>query len=444
MMSFFKRAYVAEGPTREDVERISSLMEEEFESLFELYRHFHAHPELAGQEEKTSSRLAAELETIGFVVTQGVGGYGVVGLHENGEGPTIMVRSDLDALPVLESTGLPYASRERARDADGPETGVMHACGHDLHTAVLVGSARLLMRCRENWQGTLIMVGQPSEETGTGAMAMLEDGLFTRFPRPDCILGLHVRPPVPAGKVGYSEGATMAGCASLDLRIRGVGGHGSRPHEVKDPIVMAAETILLLQTIVSREIDPKESAVVSVGSIHGGTRSNIIPDDVSLKINYRYFSPGVDRQIISAIERIVRGVAVAAGVPEDRVPLLATTMTGPPIYSDPGISRRMAELFRSVFGKDNVMKLDPLTASDDFAHFGFVEPKIPLFYFWLGVADPEKVAECAALNRPYPGIHNPSFAPVPEPAIKTGAKAMAWAVLDLFRGWDEEQASSRC
>jgi amidohydrolase len=438
MMSFSNRSHTAEWPTQEDVDRISSLADDEFESLFELYRYFHAHPELAGQEEKTSSRLAEELATIGFQVTRGVGGYGVVGLCENGEGPTIMVRGDLDALPVLEATGLPYASRERARDSDGPETGVMHACGHDLHSAVLVGSARLLMHCREDWQGTLMMVGQPSEETGTGAESMLEDGLFSRFARPDCILGLHVRPPVPAGKVGYSEGATMAGCASLDLRIRGVGGHGSRPHEVKDPIVMAAETILLLQTIVSREIDPKESAVVSVGAIHGGTRSNIIPDDVSLKINYRYFSADVDRQISSAIGRIVRGVAVAAGLPDDRMPLLTTTMTGPPIYSDPNISWRIAELFQKVLGEENVMKLDPLTASDDFAHFGFVEPKIPLFYFWLGVADPKKVAECAAVGRPHPGIHSPSFAPVPEPAIKTGVQAMTWAVLDLFRGWGEE------
>ena len=433
-MSFCEKAPAAEGPTREAIGRISSLVDEEFESLFELYRHFHSRPELSGQEEKTSSRLAGELEAIGFQVTRDVGGHGVVGLHRNGEGPVIMVRADLDALPIQESTGLPYASRERARDSDDPETGVMHACGHDLHSTVLVGTARLLMHCREDWQGTLIMVGQPAEETGTGAMAMLEDGLFTRFPRPDCILGLHVRPPVPSGKVGYSEGATMAGCASLDLRIRGVGGHGSRPHEVKDPIVMAAETILLLQTIVSREIDPKESAVVSVGSIHGGTRSNIIPDEVVLKINYRYFTPDVDRQISSAIGRIVKGVAVAAGVPDDRTPVLTTIMTGPPIYSDPGISRRMAELFRSVFGEENVMKLDPLTASDDFAHFGFAEPRIPLFYFWLGVADPEKVAECAVQNRPYAGIHNPSFAPVPEPAIKTGVKAMTWAVLDLFRG----------
>jgi hippurate hydrolase len=432
-MSFSGPVRKDEELRRGDVDKIFAAADREYENLFDLYRHFHANPELSGAEENTARRFAAELEAAGFQVTRGVGGHGVVGVLENGEGPTVMVRADLDALPILEETGLPYASRSGAMGRDGRENGVMHACGHDVHMTVLVGAARLLMRFGEKWKGTLILIGQPAEETGTGALAMIEDGLFTRFPRPDCILALHVAPSImPAGKVGYCDWATMAGCASLNLRIRGVGGHGSRPHETKDPIVMAAETILLLQTIVSREIDPKETAVVSVGSIHGGTRSNIIPDDVFLKINYRYFSPDVDLRIKSAIERIVRGVAVAAGVPEDRMPVLTVEMTGPPIYSDPDISRRMGELFRNLFGEENVMKLDPISASDDFAHFGYAEPKIPLFYFWLGVADPRKMAESVRENRPFPGIHNPAFAPLPEPTIKTGVKAMALAVLDLL------------
>ncbi len=395
----------------------------EYENLFDLYRYFHSHPELSGQEEKTSLRFAEELETAGFRVTRGVGGYGVVAVRENGDGPVIMVRADLDALPISESTGLPYACGD----------GIMHACGHDMHMTVLVGAARLLMRRLAEWKGTLVMVGQPSEETGTGALAMLEDGLFTRFPRPDFILALHVSPPLPAGKVGYSIGATMAGCASLDLKIYGIGGHGSRPNETKDPIVLAAETILLLQTIVSREIDPKETAVVTVGAIHGGTRGNIIPDEVTLKINYRYFSPEVDRRISAAIERIVRGTAIAAGVPEERMPVLTAGMTGPPIFSDPDIASRMGKLFREFFGDENAVQLDPLSASDDFAHFGMEEPKIPLFYFWLGVSNPEEVAACAKEDRPSPGIHNPSFSPDPEPSIKTGVSAMALAVLDLFQ-----------
>jgi amidohydrolase len=404
----------------------------EYESLFDLYRYFHAHPELSGLEERTSLRLAEELEAAGLRVTRGVGGHGVVGVRENGAGPVIMVRADLDALPIRESTGLPYACGERE---------IMHACGHDMHMTVLVGAARLLMRRLDKWEGTLVMVGQPSEETGTGAQAMLEDGLFTRFPRPDYILALHVSPPMPAGKIGYSVGATMAGCASMDLKISGVGGHGSRPNEAKDPIVLAAETILLLQTIVSREIDPKETAVVTVGAIHGGSRGNIIPDEVQLKINYRYFSPDVDRRISTAIERIVRGAAIAAGIPEERMPVLTTGMTGPPIFSDAVIAQEMGELFRAFFGEENVMKLDPLSASDDFAHFGMEEPRIPLFYFWLGVSDPEEVAVCAKENRPYPGIHNPSFAPLPESSIKTGVTAMTLAVLDMFRRSSREKGA---
>ncbi len=431
-MSFSEPLRRDAGFFRGDADEIFAAADNEYEYLFGLYRHFHKNPELSGSEVSTARRFAAELEGAGFLVTQGVGGHGVVAVMENGDGPAVMVRADLDALPIREETGLPYAGKPVVLQGNGGESGVMHACGHDVHMTVMVGTARLMAMFRGRWKGTLIMIGQPAEETGTGAVAMIEDGLFKRFPRPDCILALHVLPPMPAGKVGYCDGATMAGCASLELRIRGLGGHGSRPHEAIDPIVMAAETILLLQTIASREIDPKETAVVTVGSIHGGTRGNIIPDEVLLKINYRFFSPEVDLRIKSAIERIAKGVAVAAGVPEDRMPVLTVEMTGPPIYSDTGISRHMGELFRNLLGEENVMKLDPISASDDFAHFGCVEPGIPLFYFWLGVSDPEKIAASAAENRPLPGIHNPAFAPLPEPTIKTGVKAMTLAVMDLL------------
>jgi hippurate hydrolase len=433
-MSFSGPVRKDEELRRGDVDKIFAAADREYENLFDLYRHFHANPELSGAEENTARRFAAELEAAGFQVTRGVGGHGVVGVLENGEGPTVMVRADLDALPIQEETGLPYASSVSTKDADGREVGVMHACGHDIHMTVLVGTARLLMRCRDDWSGTVILIGQPAEETGTGAVAMIEDGLFTRFPRPDAILALHVVSPMPAGIVGYCEGAAMAGCASLELRVRGIGGHGSRPHEVKDPVVMAAETVLLLQTVVSREVDPKETAVLTVGSIHGGSRSNIIPDEVLLQINYRYFKEGVDRQIRSAIERIANGVAIAVGVAEDRMPVLTTLMTGPPVINDARLVRRLASSLSALLGEEKVLKLDPLSASDDFAHFGFVAPNIPLFYFFLGVADPNKVAECTEDNRPYPGIHNPAFAPLPEPTIKTGVKAMACAVLDLLSG----------
>jgi amidohydrolase len=411
---------------------ISACPEHEYTYLFDLYKQLHANPELSGQEENTALRLAAELEASGFQVTRNVGSHGVVGRYGNGEGPTVMVRADMDALPIEEKTGLPHASTVRMKDSDGREVGVMHACGHDIHTTVLVGTARLLMQCRDDWRGTVLLVGQSAEETGTGAAAMLEDGLFTRFPRPDSILALHVAPPLPAGMIGYSDGPAMAGCASLELKIRGVGGHGSRPHETKDPIVLAAETVLHLQTVVSREIDPRETAVLTVGSIHGGSRSNIIPDEVLLQINYRYFTPEVDRRIRAAIERIARGLAVSAGVPEDRMPILTTIMTGPPVHNDAGLACRLAAVFSRLFGEKNVLKLDPMSASDDFSHFGLEEPSIPLFYFFLGVADPRKATECTAENKPYPGIHNPCFAPVPEPTIKTGVQAMTGAILDLL------------
>ena len=414
------------------IAEVLSALESHYVHLLELYRYLHANPELSGQEANTARRLAAELETAGFQVTRNVGGHGVVGLYRNGDGPTIMVRADMDALPVRETTGLLYASTVRVKDSDGREVSLMHACGHDIHMTVLVGTARLLMQCRDDWRGTVLLIGQPSEETGAGAEAMLEDGLFARFPRPDAILALHVAPPLPAGKVGYSDSYAMAGCASLELRIRGVGGHGSRPHETKDPIVLAAETVLLLQTVVSREIDPRETAVLTVGSIHGGSRSNIIPEEVVLKLNYRYFKEKVDRQIRLAIERIAHGVAVAAGVPEDRMPLLTTAMTGPPVRNDSGLSCRLGEAFSQLFGEDNVLKLDPMSASDDFSHFGIVEPSIPLFYFFLGVADHDKTADHAEEDKSCPGIHNPCFAPVPEPTIKTGVRAMTCAVLDLL------------
>ncbi len=411
---------------------VSPAIEGDYPHLFELYRYLHANPELSGEEEKTAMRLAAELESAGFQVTSNVGGHGVVALYRNGDGPTIMVRADMDALPVREATLLPYASTVRGRDSEGREVDLMHACGHDIHTTVLVGTARMLMQCRDGWRGTVLLIGQPAEETGKGAERMIKDGLFSRFPRPDSILALHVAPPLPAGMVAYSDGYAMAGCASLELRIRGVGGHGSRPHETKDPVVLAAETVLLLQTVISREIDPMETAVLTVGSIHGGSRSNIIPDDVLLELNYRYFKEKVDRQIRSAIERIAKGAAIASGVPEDRMPLLTTIMTGPPVLNDSRLTSRLSALFSRILGEENVQKVPPMSASDDFSHFGLEEPAIPLFYFFLGASDREKIRKCTKDDISSPGIHNPFFAPAAEPTIRTGVEAMTCAVLDLL------------
>jgi len=417
--------------TEDDAARICAAAETCYPSLFDLYTRLHAAPELSRREVTTSRLIADELESSGFRVTREVGGHGVVAVLENGEGPTVMVRADLDGLPIEEKTGLPYASRARGTLPGKGDVGVMHACGHDVHMTVLVGTARLLVSLRDRWRGTLVLVGQPAEEIGAGARAMIDDGLFTRFPRPDCALALHVSPSQAAGTVGIREGLFWAGCASLELLIRGVGGHGSRPHETKDPIVMAAETVLLLQTIVSREIDPVEPAVLTVGSIHGGTKGNIIPEEVLLQVNYRYFSPETDRRLRAAIERTARGVAVAAGVPEDRMPVVSEQYTGAPVRNEPELTRRLSSAFRAVLGKKNVLRVERFTYSDDFSLFGAIEPEIPLCYFLLGTSPP---SQAGGWKTDVPGIHNPRFAPLPEPTITAGVKAMAAAALEALLG----------
>ncbi|RQW85975.1 MAG: amidohydrolase [Geobacter sp.] len=419
-------------PSRNDPDQISALVNDLYPSLFDLYTHLHANPELSGQEIQTSRCIADQLRSAGLQVTEGVGGYGIVSVFKNGKGPTVLLRADLDGLPIEERTGLPYASTARGLLAGKGEVGLMHACGHDVHMTVLVGAARLLMARRDLWQGTLVLVGQPSEEVGAGARAMIDDGLFTKFPRPDYALALHVTPSLVAGSVGLREGLFWAGCASLDIVIRGVGGHGSRPHEAKDPIVMAAETILLLQTIVSREINPIEPAVLSVGSIHGGTKGNIIPEEVVLQVNYRFFSDATARHLRSAIERTTRGVAVASGIPEELWPILIDQYSGPPISNDPELARRMFSAFRQALGNEHVIRTERYTFSDDFSQFGIHEPGIPLCYFLLGTAENRDDAKEAATETVSPGIHNPSFAPLPEPSIKTGVKAMVAAILEIM------------
>lgn len=417
--------------TAEHAELVCRLAIDLYPELFGLYTRLHSEPELSGQEKETASRIASQLRSAGYQVTEGVGGYGVVGVLENGKGPVVLVRADLDALPIEEKTDLAYASKARGKLAGKGEVGVMHACGHDVHMAVLIGTARLMSLIKDKWSGALIMVAQPSEEVGAGARAMIDDGLFSRFPRPDCALALHVTPSLPAGRVGFREGLFWAGCASLELVIRGVGGHGSRPHETKDPVVMAAETILLLQTVVSRETDPSETAVLTIGTIHGGTKGNIIPEEVVLQVNYRFFSEDTGKRIRAAIERTARGVACAAGMPEDRMPVVSDLYTGHPIHNDQELTRRSASSFRSVLGKENVIRMNRFTLSDDFSLFGSGKPKIPLCYFLLGTAKGESPT---GSEKPcvVPGLHNPEFSPDPEPTIKTGVKAMAAAVLEAL------------
>ncbi len=416
------------------VASLDAAVQPETESLDQLYLYLHQHPELSYHETGTAARIAVELKSAGFAVTTGVGGNGVVGVLKNGPGPTVLVRTDLDALPVEERTGRPYASKVQVRDESGNEVGVMHACGHDIHMSVFTGTARTLSKLRDQWHGTLIMIGQPAEERGGGARAMLKDGLFTRFPRPDFNLALHTDAALETGKIGFHPGYVMASVDSVDVTIRGAGGHGAYPHLTKDPVVIAAETVLALQTIVSREIRPLDPAVVTVGSIHGGSKHNVIPDEVKLQLTVRSYSPQVRDHILAAIPRICRGIAIAAGVPDDRMPIVQIENEHTPsTYNDPALVTRLVPVWRNQFGAANVVERDPEMGGEDFSEYGLVDPKIPSFLFRLGTIDAARIQAAAASGRNLPSLHSSEYWPVPEPTIRTGVEAMTAAVLELMK-----------
>jgi hippurate hydrolase len=400
------------------------------------------YPEISYQEEKTSALIAAELRKLGFEVTERFGTYpekgrtcyGVVAVMKNGSGPTVLVRTDLDALPVEEKTGLPYASKAKATNDDGQEVSVMQACGHDIHMSSFLGTAAVLSKMKDRWRGTLLMIGQPSEERGGGAHAMLKGGLYEKFPRPDYALALHDNASLAAGIVGVTEGYSLANVTSVDLTVRGLGGHGAYPHQTKDPIVLASQIVLALQTIVSRENSPIDPAVVTVGSIHGGTKHNIIPDEVRMQITVRSYKEEVRKKIIKSIERIARGVAMAAGIPEDRMPICAvdeneyTAAT----YNNPVFTQRVRRILQSALGKENVPTLDPVMGAEDFGAYS-LNDAIPLCMFWLGAVDPVKVEKSEKEGVSLPSLHSSLFAPLPEPTIRTGVKAMTSIVLDLMK-----------
>ncbi len=412
---------------------ISPIVEREYPSLETLYTHCHAHPELSFREQQTAARLAQELKSLGLEVTTGVGGHGVVGVLKNGAGPTVLIRTDLDALPVKELTALPYASKTRATNDAGVEVDVMHACGHDIHITSLVGAARVLTQLKSRWSGTLVFIGQPAEERGAGARAMLSDGLFTRFPKPDFCLALHVSSDMAAGSVGVVEGFMLANVDSVDITLRGVGGHGAWPHKTKDPVVLAAQSIMAFQTIVSRETDPLESAVVTVGSIHGGTKHNIISDEVKLQLTVRSFTDDVRARTLDSIRRIVRAQAISVGLPEDRLPVVTVDEKEftPATYNNPELARRIGGAFKEVFGAQNVLSRKPVMGGEDFSEFGRTTDKIPICIFWLGSVEPERVADSIKTGQPLPALHSSLYRPVPEPTIKTGVTAMSAAVLEL-------------
>ena len=419
---------------------LDAMIDRDLPSLLTTYKTLHAAPELSHREEKTAAFVAGELRKLGFTVTERIGkfqnaqwvSYGLVGVLKNGAGPTVLVRTELDALPVEEKTGVPYASQVKTKNDAGVEVSVMHACGHDIHMTSFLGTAKLLTELKNRWSGTLIMLGQPAEETGDGANAMLRDNVYTNFPRPDFAIALHDTPDLEAGKVAYTPGYAMASATSIDIKIRGVGGHGSKPEATKDPVVVAAQVVMALQTIVSRENSPLDPAVVTVGSIHGGTRYNIIPDEVNLQLTVRTYKEDVRKRILASIERIVKGVAMTAGIPADRAPEVKVSEGTGATYNDPPLIERLVGIFKQALGEENVVKAPPIMASEDFSYFS-LDQKIPTTLFWLGAGEPAKVKANRETGAPLPGLHSALFAPVPEPTLRTGVKAMTSAVLELMK-----------
>jgi amidohydrolase len=429
--------------TASRAQSLEALVNRDINSLVATYQKLHAAPELSHHEEKTAAFLAGVLRALGYEVTEHVGkygrpglaGYGLVAVMKNGAGPTLMVRTELDALPVEEKTGLPYASKIKTKDEAGQDVSVMHACGHDVHMTTLLGTAKLLAELKDKWRGTLVLIGQPAEERIDGAKAMLEDGLYSRFPKPDFAIALHDDADLEAGKVAFTPGFALASSNSVDIIVRGIGGHGSRPEAGKDPIVIAAQIIMELQTIVSRENSPFDPAVVTVGSIHGGAKHNIIPDDVHLQLTVRAYREEVRQKILAAIARIAKGIAIAAGVPDELAPIVTVSQSEavPATYNDPELTEKLAAVFKRTLGVDNVVKAQPLMGSEDFGLFGLEGRKIPISMFLLGAVDPAKVAESRKSGKPLPSLHSSLFQPLPEPTLRTGVMAMTAAVLELMK-----------
>ena len=393
-----------------------------------LYMDLHRNPELSLHEVKTAAKMADQLRALGFDVTTEVGGTGVVGVLKNGPGPTVMIRAELDALPVPEKTGLDYASHIVTKDDAGGDVPVMHACGHDLHMAIGIGTATLLAKNKDRWHGTFVFVGQPAEERIRGAAAMLKDGLFTRFPRPDYALSLHDTASLPAGKMGYTPGYALSNSDSVDVTIYGRGAHGSAPQDGVDPIVIAARTILAWQTIISREKSPLDPGVITVGSIHGGTKHNIIPDEVKMQLTVRSYTDPVRQHLLESIERTAKAEAEAAGAPKPpRVEVIEHVGS---VYNDPALTERVAAALKGRFGDANVEKEAPEMASDDFAEYG--KAGVPALQFSLGAANPEKFAAAKNNGEQLPGPHSPFFAPDREPSLRTGIEAETTAVLAVM------------
>ena len=418
---------------------LSASVEGQLPSLTETYKHFHRNPELSQHEEKTSAYLASELRKAGYAVTEHVGKYpdgsqafGIVAVLENGAGPHLLIRSDMDALPVEEKTGLDYASTVHAKNPEAHDVGVMHACGHDIHMTVLLGTAREMATRKSQWHGTLVLIGQPSEELISGARAMLADNLYQRFGTPDFVLSEHDDPATPAGSIAIKGGPLLASSTGIYVTMRGVGGHGSAPQVGKDPIVLAAEFVLVAQTIVSRQIDPQQPAVLTVGTIHGGIKNNLIPDQVELGLTLRTYSAELRDQIIADVRRTADGLAQSYGIPADRMPIVKVGEGTSATLNDPGLAERLRGVAVTALGADRVLTAEPVMGSEDVGLFSR-DNKIPAVMFRLGAADPGKLSESKKNGNPLPGLHSALFAPVYAPAITTGVTAMTAMALDLLK-----------
>src|SRR5882762_2278319 len=434
---------LAAGSIFARVQQGEKIAQGELPSLLAIYKDIHSHPELSTREEKTSALVAKELRATGCEVTENFGKYdnpnlkcyGVIGIMKNGPGPTVLVRTDMDALPVEEDTGLPYASKVTTKGDDGREVHVMHACGHDAHMSAFIGTARALQRLKERWSGTIVFIGQPAEETVGGARALLKAGLYNRFGKPDFALGFHDKADLQTGHIGVTPGYTYANVDSVDVTVRGVGGHGAYPHKTKDPVVLAAEMINAWQTIASRENNPLDPIVVTVGSIHGGTKHNIIPDELKMQLTVRTYKAETRERVLAAIERIAKGIVAAGGVSPDRAPIVNVLKDQftPATYNNPDLTKRLVGVWKKSLGNENVEIVDPTMGGEDFSEYSLPDHSIPAVDFHIGAVEQAKIAEYKQAGKELPSLHSSKFAPVAEPTIRVGIIGMTSAVLELMK-----------
>jgi hippurate hydrolase len=421
-------------PTAANAAALQDAIRADMPQLMTLYRDLHANPELSMQEVRTPAKLAPEMRKLGFAVTEKVGKTGVVAVLKNGPGPVLLIRADMDGLPVKEQTGLPFASKVRGTTLDGVESDVMHACGHDTHITTWLGTARRLAALKDQWSGTLVMVLQPGEELGLGAKAMLDDGLYTRFPKPDVLLAFHDSASLPAGVIGVTRGYALANVDSVDIDVRGVGGHGAYPQTTKDPIVLASRIVVALQTLVSRENSPFDPAVVTVGSFQGGTKHNIIPDDVRLQLTVRSYTPEVRKKLLDGIARVARGEAIAAGLPDDRMPVVKVREPyTPSTYNTEKLSARLLELFGQNFGADRVVDAKAVMGGEDFSQFWLADKTKEATIFWVGGVPKAKWDAAGGDESKLPSLHSPFWAPDADAVISTATEAMTLAALDVLK-----------